>query len=292
MDDVWLELRETRRIVVCADDFGMNSAVDAGVLRLADLGRLSAVSCLSTGPTFASSAASLRHADVDLGLHLNLTEAMEGSLGMRLPHLIASAFGGLLDAAWVDAAIRCQLDVFEAVMGRAPDYVDGHQHVHQLPGVRGRLLAALRERYGQSRPWLRCTVPGGQRGQRLADAAKAHLIGALGGHALRRAARADGWRCNAGLLGVYGLRGGAQAYSRRLHAWLRAARDGDLLMCHPAAPAALHADALSAQRAAEYDVLSRPALATWLRDNGVRIARYTALRGQAARESGMVHAAS
>lgn len=291
MDDLWLEMGDMRRIIVCADDFGMNSEVDAGILALVEMGRLSAVSCLSTGPTFAAGAASLRDANVDLGLHLNLTEAMEGSLGMRLPHLIASAYTRLLDASWVDAAIRCQLEAFEQAMGRAPDYVDGHQHVHQLPVVRKRLLAVLRARYGQRQPWLRCTVPGVQHGQRPADVFKAHVIGALGGRALRRAAREGGWPQNEGLLGVYGLGGGAAAYTQRLYAWLRAAHDGDLLMCHPAAPAMRYPDALSAQRAAEYEVLSRPGLSTWLDVNGVYVSRFGALRRHAVHESGMVHAA-
>ncbi len=292
MDDLWPEMGEMRRIIVCADDFGMNSSVDEGILELVEMGRLSAVSCLSTGPTFAAHAASARDAGVDLGLHLNLTEPMEGSLGLSLPRLIASAYTGLLDASWIDAAIHCQLDAFELAVGRGPDYVDGHQHVHQLPGVRRRLLAVLRERYGHGQPWLRCTVPGAQQGQRPADVFKARIIGALGARALRRQAREGGWRQNNGLLGVYGLSGGAPAYSQRLYAWLRAARDGDLLMCHPAAPSATYPDGLSAQRAAEYEVLARPALSTGLAANGVHISRFGALRRHAVRESGMVHAAS
>ncbi|WP_412778743.1 ChbG/HpnK family deacetylase [Bordetella ansorpii] len=277
---------------MCADDFGMNSAVDEGILGLVDMGRVSAVSCLSTGPAFAAHATAARDAGVDLGLHLNLTEPMEGSPGLSLPGLIASAYAGLLDASWIDAAIRCQLDAFELAVRRAPDYVDGHQHVHQLPVVRRRLLAALRERYGHGQPWLRCTVPGAQQGQRPADVFKARVIGALGARALRRQAREGGWGQNNGLLGVYGLSGGAAAYSQRLYAWLRAARDGDLLMCHPAAPSASYPDGLSAQRAAEYEVLSRPALSTWLEVNRVYVSRFGALRRHGARESGMVHAAS
>jgi len=264
---------DARRVILCADDFGMNPAVDGGILRLLDMGRLSATSCMSTGPAFRADAASLLQVDADIGLHLNLTESLEGELTMPLPQLIARAYGGLLDRAWIDGAIGRQLDAFEAALGRMPAYVDGHQHVHQLPQVRQRLLRILSERYGARRPWLRCTVPGAQQGQCFSDIAKAYVIGTLGGWALRRDARKGGWRSNAGLLGVYGLRGGVEAYTHRLHGWLRAARDGDLLMCHPAAPEAAYPDALAAQRAAEFQALSRPDLAAWMHENGVRVAR-------------------
>ena len=262
-----------RRIVICADDFGMNPAVDDAILRLAGMGRASAASCLALGPSFAANAAALRAAGADVGLHLNLTESLRGEPAMPLPALLARAYARCLDGAWIDAAIQRQLDAFESACGRAPDYVDGHRHVHQLPGVLMRLLEALHRRYGRRRPWLRCTLPRAIPGAAAADAFKARVIGALGGAALRHAAHDGGWRTNARLLGVYGLRGGAPHYAALLRQWLRAARDGDLLMCHPAMPAPSHADALSAQRAAEFEVLSGNAVAAWLRDCGVAVVR-------------------
>ena len=39
-----------------------------------------------------------------------------------------------------------QLDRFQAVMMRAPDFVDGHQHVQALPAICGALLDALEQR--------------------------------------------------------------------------------------------------------------------------------------------------
>ncbi len=36
-----------------------------------------------------------------------------------------------------------------------PDFIDGHQHVHVLPGVRGAILSAISARYGDAKPWVR-----------------------------------------------------------------------------------------------------------------------------------------
>src|SRR5690606_14231146 len=261
-----------KRIVVCGDDFGMNAGIDAAMLHLARLGRLSAVSVLTQGATFAARGSALR--GLDLGVHLNLTEDLGDAAPARvlpLPALISRAYANRLDGAWLDEQLARQFDAFEAVLGRAPDYVDGHQHVHQLPGVLPRLLRLIQRRYGRDAPWLRYTAPGMQEGIPLRESAKAALIGALGSRAVARAARRAGLRTNRRLLGVYGLQGGARRYAGLLQRWLTNARDGDLLVCHPALPGA--GDALAAQRAAEFEVWARPELGDWLRLNGVRVAR-------------------
>ncbi|WP_158310100.1 ChbG/HpnK family deacetylase [Bordetella petrii] len=53
----------------------MSSGIDAGILQLIKLDRLSAISCLVHGPTFVVNGRRLNDADLDVGLHLNLTAA-------------------------------------------------------------------------------------------------------------------------------------------------------------------------------------------------------------------------
>lgn len=263
-----------KRIVMCGEDFGLNADVDAAVMRLAHMGRLSAVSCLTQGPTFVEHGPDLRELDLDLGVHLNLTECLgqAGQASMTsLPTLIARAYAGRIDDAWLNLHLVRQFDAFEDVMGRAPDYVDGRQHVHQLPGVLPRLLQLLAHRYGSRGPWLRHTAPGAQDGIPLRESAKARLVGALGASAVSRIARLDGWRTNRRLFGVYDQQGGARRYARLLQRWLHNARDGDLVMCRPALPGS--AGTLASQRVAEFEVLARPEFGDWMRCNGVRVAR-------------------
>ena len=263
-----------KRIVVCGDDFGMNASIDAGITRLAQLGRLSAVSCLTQGQAFADDGPKLRDFELDLGVHVNLTQLLGNSVQapvMSLPVLIARAYAGKLDSTWVDTQLGRQLDAFEHVMGRAPDYVDGHEHVHQLPGVLPRLLGVLQRRYGKQAPWLRHTAPGMLNGIPLRESARARFVGALGARAIAQAVRRDGWRTNRRLLGIYEPQGGARRYSQLLQRWLTNARDGDLVMCHPAIRGGC--DTQAAQRVAEFEVLARPELGDWMRWNGVRVAR-------------------
>ncbi|MGY6268593.1 ChbG/HpnK family deacetylase [Achromobacter denitrificans] len=268
----------SKRIVVCGDDFGMNADIDEGMIALAGMGRLSAVSCLALGRSFAANARRLASLDVDVGLHVNFTESLgpDAEPMPALGRLIFNAYAGRLDGEWIDAQLARQFDAFEAATGRAPDYVDGHQHVHQLPGIRDRLLALLKRRYGASRPWVRQTAPGMQSGIPLRESLKARIIGSLGAAALAREARKEGLRTNRRLLGVYGFDGGKRRYADLLQNWLFNARDCDLLMCHPAA-ACKDGSAMSRQRRAEFDVLASPKLGDWLVNNGVHISRLPAV---------------
>lgn len=267
----------SKRIVVCGDDFGMNAGIDEGMIALAGMGRISAVSCLSLGPSFVRNASRLAAHNVDIGLHVNFSEALGGNAGPMpsLRSLILRAYAGRLDRAWIDAQLNLQFDAFEAAFGRAPDYVDGHQHVHQLPGIREQVLMQLKRRYGNQRPWLRQTAPGALCGIPLKESIKARIIGALGASALARQASQDGLRTNRRLLGVYGFEGGKRRYAGLLQNWLFNARDGDLLMCHPARDCS-DGSAMSRQRQAEFDVLACPKLGDWIHANGVRISRLPA----------------
>jgi len=268
---------DIKRVVLCADDFGMSEAIDTGIIRLAEQGRLSAASCLSLGPTFARHAHALAGTGARMGLHLNFTESL-GQPGLYLPlaTLIRRAYARRLDVAVLRAQIQDQLEAFEAGLGRAPDFVDGHQHVHQLPQIRDVLLVALADRYaGQALPWLRSTRMAALSGLPVRQRAKAFVIQALGAAALGRNARRLGFHLNVRFAGVYDFRGGEPAFGRLLSSWLTQLQDGDLLMCHPAAHADA-ADPLGQQRLAEFKVLAGDDAGRWLEENRIqgRLARF------------------
>jgi len=239
-------------VCVCVDDFGLYPGINEAVLRLSERGLIDATGCMVGAPHWHEGGALLREArpEIDIGLHLDFTEHPLGATQRRgLGRLILGSYLGALDAAAVRGEIRAQLEAFEAVMDRPPDFVDGHQHVHQLPVIREALLSELTRRYRKVKPWLRSTLPPSR-----ADF-KAHLIGSLGAARLSALARQAGHAQNGRLLGVYDFRGGPQRYAALLREWLAAARPGDLLMCHPSARADA-GDPLSGARRAEYAVLS------------------------------------
>jgi predicted glycoside hydrolase/deacetylase ChbG (UPF0249 family) len=243
-------------ILFCADDFGMAPGINAGIIELAQEGRLSAVSCMSRGRYCSRDAHDLAGIPVETGLHLNMTEPLEGKeFYQPLSRLLLNCYLRRIDPRIIIHEIELQLDAYEAAFGKAPDYVDGHQHVHQFPLIRDCLVDTLLRRYPGHLPWLRSTLPGELTGIPLPYRMKAKLICYLGGNALSNLASRFGFGMNAHLLGVYDFTGGEKHYLELLENWLAGARANDLIMCHPAKTAD-PSDALGQQRVAEYSVLS------------------------------------
>ena len=271
--------RDAKRLVVCVDDFGLDDAVDGSVFALAAQGRISATGVLVDAPRWRADAGRLVGefgARLDIGLHLNLSEQFPaGPETGRWDALVVKAFTRLLDRRALLQQAGRQLDLFTQAAGRAPDFIDGHRHVHQLPVVREALLDAL-DRRGL-KPWLRCTLPAA--GVRLGapDRFKAAVIGALGAAALRRLARRRGLAQNRRMVGVDGFDGTPADHEFRRAAWLAAARDGDLLMCHTALPgAAAGTDPIAAARRVEHQLLASDAFGRLIQRSNVCIARLPA----------------
>jgi len=268
----------TKPIGICADDFGLEAGVNEGILQLVAQGRLSAVSCLTQGASFRQDSAKLASMDVDIGLHLNFTEALTGSdIVQPVVKLILQAYSHALSIDRVRAQINQQFDLFEEHVGRSPEFVDGHEHVHQLPVIREALVTVVKNRYPKQALWLRSTRPA-----RLsptlpaAQRVKAHLIAALGSRALRSSARRMGFSMNTDFAGVYDFTKAHPPYLQMLRDWLSQATTGSLLMSHPAAYV-LATDRYGSDRITEYQVLGSEALATLLAELDLKITRLSGL---------------
>jgi predicted glycoside hydrolase/deacetylase ChbG (UPF0249 family) len=232
-----------RVVAVCADDIGLVAGAADTALGLAAAGRLNAISCVSTGrfwrsdaPRLVASAAPGAGRGAELGLHFNLTEGAPASRSLaahwpRFPglgRLILGAHFGRLPLAALADEWRAQVDAFSDAVGREPDFIDGHQHVHHLPGVRRVVLdgvAAFR-----TAPAIRNT------GHLLgpATAFKRKVIEASGGRALEAELEARGLRHNSVLLGAYDFQD--PDYGGLVTQWIAAApTQGALLFCHPCA---------------------------------------------------------
>ena len=225
---------QMRRLILNADDYGLDEEVDAAVLGLASRGIVTAVSAMVLAPRWMEAAARLKQENADCGLHLDLTSrfAAAGSPGAGLTPLVAKAYAGRLAKAKLRVAIETQLDLFEDAIGRAPDFVDGHQHIHQLPGIRTELLHALDRRYGHGARdiGVRICKPRNWRGM------KAGVIGSLGAERLARLAVSRGHAINSDFAGVYGFAPDTDL-SGCWRRWLATLQgEAPLAMCHVAAP--------------------------------------------------------
>ena len=138
-----------RRIWLCADDYGLSPGVNRGIRDLIARRRLNATSLMVVGPAVdhdeieALKAVAAGNPACAIGLHAVMTapfhpltmpfKPLEGSLFPPLAGMLRRSIASKLDGEMIAAEFAAQIAAFRTLMGRAPDYVHGHQHVHILP---------------------------------------------------------------------------------------------------------------------------------------------------------------
>jgi chitin disaccharide deacetylase len=231
------------RFVLCADDFAMTPGVSRAIVELAAAGRLSATGAMTNRPHWRTWAPEIaaHAATIDIGVHLNLTCAAPlGQMKLLAPGGEFPALSQIIKAALLSEAARAeisaeiarQLDAFAEVMARAPDFVDGHQHVHAMPGVRGLVLAELARRYPEQKPYLRdCADSVAAIRSRGVAVRKALTISGLAsGFAMQ--AHAAGFATNKGFAGVSPF-DPARDFADDMARFLLRPGPRHLVMCHP-----------------------------------------------------------
>jgi predicted glycoside hydrolase/deacetylase ChbG (UPF0249 family) len=112
------------RLIVTADDYGYSRRYNEGILRAIESGAIDATSAMVLRE--ACDPLPLLDAGAEVGLHLEL----EPGLG----------------ADEAKAEPQRQLDLFEAMFGRPPAYLDGHLHSHATEPAATEVIALARER--------------------------------------------------------------------------------------------------------------------------------------------------
>lgn len=251
-----------RTINLCADDFGYHPAINQAVLDLLSQGRLSATSVMTNAPYTERGANALKRW-VQLGrvgLHINLTEFDAASSAGRsvvqpLGRLMSQAFRRRLSSTAVAEEIEAQLQLFVDYFGQLPSFIDGHQHVHQLPGVRQALLTIYQRHYPDSTALVRLPTQrvSGLHPQYWRLGLKPWLIRLTGAQRLGRLLKQNGIPHNTSFSGIYHFK--ADSYRYYFQTFLKQINHEGWLMCHPAATLVPH-DVIANARLQEYAYLS------------------------------------
>ena len=272
-------------VVLCADDYGMNGGISAGIRVLLAGRRLSATSCMTLSPHWREEGATLRRAALQgsVGVHLTLTDGMKPLTVMgrlapdgKLPplgQLLKRALSRDLDREEIRREFEAQIACFQDVMGRPPDHWDGHHHVHQLPIVRDVVLELAMACLPNARPSVRyCDEPLMDLSGRSPALLRASIISLLGRGFARRG-RALGLAGNRGFRGVRNFIV-EEDVPAMFEKFLTDAKPGLAIMCHPGQPDPLegHSDSIAPARIAEYRFLSSEAFPAALAKAGVVVA--------------------
>ena len=233
-----------RRIWLCADDYGLAPGVNRAIRDLIARGRLNATSVMVVGPAIgrdevgALAAVAAGSPRCAIGLHVTLTapfrpltmhfQPLDGGVFLSFAKLLRAGLLRRLDPEIIRAELMVQLAAFHELFGRAPDFVDGHQHAQLFPGVREAFLAAVKD--AAPNAWVR---QGGRQRPlaRRLGAPKALFLDMLSAQFRSRASRAD-IAFNPGFAGAYDFSQKVD-FSALMRQFLDGLPEGGLIMCHP-----------------------------------------------------------
>jgi predicted glycoside hydrolase/deacetylase ChbG (UPF0249 family) len=211
-----------------------------------------------------------------IGLHLTLTapfsplskgyEPTENGKFLPLGRTALASFLGRLDRVTVSAEIRAQIATFMQAFGRAPDFIDGHQHVHLFPPIADGLLDAVQR--DAPNAWVRQC--GRAKGAAGGDA-KAWVLDFLS-RGFRKRAAARGVQTNPAFAGTYNFAPTAR-FSEFFPKFLDGMPEGGVVMCHPGHVDAglVKLDPLTTLREREYEFFVSPVFFTMLAARGVSL---------------------
>jgi chitin disaccharide deacetylase len=150
-----------RNLIVNADDLGWTDGVNSGIVDAHRRGLVMSTSLLANGRAFASAIVAARNnPGLGVGVHLNLSDGLPTASASRVKSLLNKA-GQMEDGPeslllkiakrsllpdeveleW-DAQIQKIRDA-----GILPTHLDGHKHVHMLPGL-FQIALALAKKHG------------------------------------------------------------------------------------------------------------------------------------------------
>jgi predicted glycoside hydrolase/deacetylase ChbG (UPF0249 family) len=156
-----------------------------------------------------------------------------------------------IDRKAAKAEIAAQIAAFRKALGRDPDFVDGHQHVQLMPGLRSPFLKAVVE--NAPKAWVRQC---GAASDASARGQKAHVLEYLS-RGFRRRARRLGVDFNPAFSGAYEF-STTENFGALFARFLDGMPDRGVVMCHPGFVDAelVLRDPLTDRREAEYAFLA------------------------------------
>jgi chitin disaccharide deacetylase len=257
-----------RRIWLCADDYGLSAGVNRAIRDLIERGRLNATSVMVVGPAIGrDEVGTLRAAVANgpgcaIGLHVTLTapfrpltmhfQPLDGGMFLTFTRLLRAGLLRRLDPEIIHAELMVQLAAFNELFGRAPDFVDGHQHAQLFPVVRDAFLAAVNE--AAPGAWVRQGGRDAPLARRLGTP-KALFLDILSAQFRSRALRAN-IAFNPGFAGAYDF-SQRPDFGVLMRQFLDGLPEGGLIMCHPGFvdETLVSLDPLTVQRESEHAFL-------------------------------------
>lgn len=266
-----------KNIILCADDYGQNAAISQAIIDLVKEKKLSAVSCLMNFPDSEKMANWLYpfKKDIAIGLHFNLTQGKPLSSGLSnmysLKELLVKSQLHRLDKKIIAAELRAQFEKFVGVFGKAPDFIDGHQHIHQFPQIRDVVFELYDKELRHHHAYLRCTYNRKTLFNIFSPSYLKQLILLFaGGLRFKKELLKRRIPHNSSFSGIYNFSGKAD-YAKLFEKFLNYVEEGGMIMCHPGLKSESEQDELYVTRPKEYDFFMSEKFTNMLNKSGTTL---------------------
>ena len=130
---------DDRFLIVNADDFGISSGVNRGIIEAHERGIVTSASLMVRYPAARAAAEYAGgHPKLSVGLHFDISEWRYSDGEWQPFYVVVDAD----DQRAVQRELEAQLAAFARMMRRRPTHLDSHQHVHNSEPVRRVMLDA------------------------------------------------------------------------------------------------------------------------------------------------------
>ncbi len=140
------------RIIVTADDFGLNSQTNRNILYLLSLGKINRVAVMAHGQISPAEVDELIRSHVKLDIHLDILHEFDenkakrtGAIGRGIDFCL-KIVTQKLTIKKVTADWENQIEIFQKLFGKNPDGINSHEHVHLFPPF-FKIALDLRDKY-------------------------------------------------------------------------------------------------------------------------------------------------
>lgn len=141
--------------LVCADDFGYSQGVNEAIINLLRDHRIDACSIMVNGGISYEQRNYLTNSGYPLGLHLDFTHFNKVFYPNNIVLIGLLLRMKLLNCSKLRMEILNQITKFKEIFNRYPDFIDGHQHVHQFYSVYDELASLCDELDLNKYIWIR-----------------------------------------------------------------------------------------------------------------------------------------
>src|SRR5947207_1714367 len=149
-----------RRLIVNADDFGLTSGVNRGILEAHRHGIVTSATLMACGSKFEEAASLVSQVpQLSVGCHVVLVDGVPTLSPGEVPCLVANntacfqqslfrfagrAVSGRIDADQIETEITAQIRKLQSA-GISVSHLDSHKHTHMFPAVFKPMLRAARK---------------------------------------------------------------------------------------------------------------------------------------------------